>query len=100
MRVRLGSERLLESSRLKGLQVGVVSNPASIDNGFGHIVDRVGAAPGVRIAAIFGPQHGFHSDVQENMIETGHVRDDRRRIPVFSLYSETREPSAEMLRGV
>ena len=34
------------------------------------------------------------------MIETGHARDDRRHIPVFSLYSETREPTAEMLRGV
>jgi uncharacterized protein YbbC (DUF1343 family) len=100
VRVRLGSERLLESSRLKGLQVGIVSNPASIDNGFGHLVDRVSAAPGVRIAALFGPQHGFRSDVQENMIETGHVRDDRRRIPVFSLYSETREPTAAMLSGV
>jgi uncharacterized protein YbbC (DUF1343 family) len=100
MRVRLGSERLLESSRLKGRQVGVVSNPASIDSGFGHIVDRIGLVPGVRIAAIFGPQHGFRSDVQENMIETGHVRDERRRIPVFSLYSETRQPTAEMLRDV
>jgi uncharacterized protein YbbC (DUF1343 family) len=100
MRVRLGSERLLESSRLQGLQVAVVSNPASIDNGFGHIVDRVSAAPGVRIAALFGPQHGFRSDVQENMIETGHARDDRRRIPVFSLYSETRQPTAAMLQGV
>jgi uncharacterized protein YbbC (DUF1343 family) len=100
MRVLLGSERLLESSRLRGLQVGVVSNPASIDNGFGHIVDRVSTTPGVRIAALFGPQHGFRSDVQENMIETGHGRDDGRRIPVFSLYSETREPTAEMLRGV
>ena len=49
---------------------------------------------------IFGPQHGFSSDVQENMIETGHGRDEIRRVPVYSLYSETREPTAEMLRGL
>jgi uncharacterized protein YbbC (DUF1343 family) len=34
------------------------------------------------------------------MIESGHARDDLRRVPVHSLYSETREPTAEMLRGV
>jgi uncharacterized protein YbbC (DUF1343 family) len=38
--------------------------------------------------------------VQENMIETGHARDSRRRVPVYSLYSETREPTADMLRGL
>ena len=32
------------------------------------------------------------------MIETGHARDEIRRVPVYSLYSETREPTAEMLR--
>lgn len=100
MRVQLGSERLLESSRLSGQRVGVVSNPASIDNAFGHIVDRVGALPGVRLAALFGPQHGFRSDVQENMIETGHARDERRQVPVYSLYSETRQPTAEMLADI
>ena len=57
-------------------------------------------ARGARLAAIFGPQHGFRSDVQDNMIETAHGRDDRRRVPVYSLYSETREPTAEMLRGL
>ena len=34
------------------------------------------------------------------MIETGHARDDVRRVPVYSLYSETREPTAEMLHGL
>lgn len=55
------------------------------------------AAPGVTVKALFGPQHGFRSDVQDNMIETPHATDDVRRVPVYSLYSDTREPSAEML---
>jgi uncharacterized protein YbbC (DUF1343 family) len=38
--------------------------------------------------------------VQENMIESGHAHDETRRVPVYSLYSETREPTAEMLRDV
>jgi uncharacterized protein YbbC (DUF1343 family) len=98
--VRLGSDVLLSSSRLRGARVGVVCNHASVDRGFVHIVDRLAGTDGVRLAAIFGPQHGFRSDVQDNMIETPHRDDAARRVPVYSLYSETREPTAEMLRDV
>jgi uncharacterized protein YbbC (DUF1343 family) len=100
MRVQLGSERLLASSALDGKRVGVVCNPASVDHGFGHVADRVASHARTRLAAIFGPQHGFRSDVQENMIETGHGTDDLRRVPIYSLYSDTREPTAEMLSGL
>ena len=98
--VRLGSDVLLSSGQLRGRRVGVVCNHASIDPGFEHIVDRLAAADGVTLAAIFGPQHGFRSDVQDNMIETPHGDDASRRVPVYSLYSETREPTPEMLEGL
>src|SRR5689334_15146436 len=97
-RVVLGSERLMDSGGLAGRRVGIVCNPASIDSGFRHIADRLAADTRLRLGALFGPQHGFRSDVQENMIETGHARDETRRLPVYSLYSETREPTADMLR--
>ena len=93
----LGSERLIASSRLNGLRVGILANPASVDHEFRHIVDRLGDAGDFTLAAIFGPQHGFRSDLQDNMIETPHVTDPKRGVPIFSLYSETREPTKEML---
>jgi uncharacterized protein YbbC (DUF1343 family) len=96
----LGSERLLASNRLNGLRVGVVANPASIDRGFRHVIDRIADAPNIRLRAIFGPQHGFRSDLQDNMIETPHAEDRAREVPIYSLYSETREPTAEMLAGL
>src|SRR5437762_14334263 len=99
MPVILGSERLLASERLAGRRVGVVCNPASVDRHLGHVADRL-AGSSATLAAIFGPQHGFRSDVQDNMIETRHAHDEVRRVPVHSLYSETREPTAEMLRGL
>jgi uncharacterized protein YbbC (DUF1343 family) len=98
--VRLGSNLLLSSPRLKGRRVGVVCNHASLDRGFLHIVDRLAAAEHLTLAAIFGPQHGFRSDVQDNMIETPHANDSGRRVPIYSLYSETREPTAGMLSGI
>jgi uncharacterized protein YbbC (DUF1343 family) len=100
MAVRLGSERLLDSGALRGQRVGVVCNPASIDASWRHVLDRVASEAGVTLAAIFGPQHGFRSDVQDNMIETGHARHPTRCVPIYSLYSETREPTAAMLRGL
>ena len=100
MPVSLGTDRLLASGRLDGRRVGIVCNPASIDCELRHIADRLAGHAGMRLTAIFGPQHGFRSDVQENMIETGHARDVLRSVPVYSLYSETREPTAQMLRDV
>ena len=98
--VRLGSDLLLASGRLRGARVGIACNHASVDHGYTHVLDRLAAAEDVRLAAIFGPQHGFRSDVQDNMIETPHRDDPSRRVPIYSLYSETREPTAAMLKGL
>ncbi len=97
-----GIARLLGADRglVTGATVGLVCNPASIDAEFRHSADLLFEDPDVRLAAIFGPQHGFRSDLQDNMIETPHAHDARRRVPIHSLYSETREPTAEMLRGI
>jgi len=100
VRVQPGCERLLASSSLDGKRVGVVCNPASVDGELRHVADLFARHPKVKLAALFGPQHGFRSDVQDNMIETGHGQDDVRRVPVYSLYSETREPTAGMLAGL
>ena len=100
MPVILGSERLLASGLLDGARIGLVSNPASVDRAFRHVVDAVAALPGVTLAALFGPQHGFHADVQDNMVETAHARHPRLGVPIYSLYSGTREPTAAMLDGL
>jgi uncharacterized protein YbbC (DUF1343 family) len=100
--VSLGIDRLLESERelIAGRRLGLVCNPASIDASFSHSASRLAANEGWTLAALFGPQHGFRSNLQDNMIETPHDHDARRRLPVYSLYSETREPTEAMLRDV
>jgi uncharacterized protein YbbC (DUF1343 family) len=96
----LGFERLLASPALDGARVGLVCNPATVDRRLRHVADRLAAHPAARLAALFGPQHGFRSDVQDNMVETLHARDELRRVPVYSLYSDVRAPTAEMLRDL
>ena len=101
--VTLGSTRLLSSGRLHGQRVALVSNPASVDHRLCHSVDLLAADPEVNLVALFGPQHGFRSDVQDNMIETPHAEfhaGAKKRVPLYSLYSDTREPTADMLRDV
>jgi uncharacterized protein YbbC (DUF1343 family) len=97
-----GIDRLLTTDRrmIEGRRVGLLCNPASIDAKFQHTADRLFEDPDITLAAIFGPQHGFRSDLQDNMIETPHTQDCRRKVPIFSLYSETREPTSEMLERV
>ena len=102
MPVRLGLERLLDGpdrALIAGQRIGLVCNPASIDSRIVHASDRL-ADGDWTLTALLGPQHGFRSDLQENMIESPHAQDARRRVPVYSLYSETREPTAEMLADV
>lgn len=100
--VTLGIERLLERERklIEGKRVGLVCNPASVDRRFQHSADLIAADRGVTLGAIFGPQHGFRADLQDNMIETPHSSDSRRQVKVFSLYSEVREPTTAMLEGI
>lgn len=99
MRVKLGVERLLSEkvSLLKGQRVGLVCNPASVlPDILAHDAEAFEANGGVNITAYFGPQHGIRGDVQYNMIETPHVRDERTGKMIYSLYSETRIPTEEM----
>jgi len=100
MAVVTGLTRLIQSRDLEGLNVGLVCNPASVDERIRHAADLLATTRGVTLRAIFGPQHGFRSDLQDNMIESPHAHDVVRRVPVYSLYSETREPSADMLKGL
>jgi uncharacterized protein YbbC (DUF1343 family) len=98
--VRLGSEVLLSSHRLNGMVVGIVCNHASLGHGYHHVLDALSDTRSAQLGAIFGPQHGFRSDVQDNMVETPHGVDSRTRVPIYSLYSDTREPTPEMMQGL
>ena len=95
----LGIDELVASGRLSGRRIGLVANAASLDGSLRGTAERLAAEPEITLAALFGPQHGFHATAQDNMIETPHETADRP-MPVYSLYSETREPTDEMLRDL
>ncbi len=98
-RTRLGIEVLLDEqiSLIKGQRVGLVCNQASVLPDLAHVADVFGERDDFKLTTLFGPQHGIRGDVQDNMIETPHTIDERTGVPVYSLYSETREPTEAML---
>lgn len=99
--VTLGVEKLLEDPRqLRSAKVGLICNQASVNHHFNHAADLFHEHADINLTALFGPQHGIRGDVQDNMIETEHSMDRQTGLPIYSLYSETREPTEEMLRNV
>ena len=100
--VTLGIESLLSDkiALLRGARIGLVCNQASVDHGLQHAADLFHVHPRIKLTALFGPQHGIRGDVQDNMIETEHAIDRITQTPIYSLYSETREPTEEMLKDV
>ena len=96
--VQLGIDNLLatQPAWLKTARIGLLANQASVDHSLRLSRDRLLAA-GARIAALFTPQHGYFGEQQANMIESDDFVDQRLRIPVFSLYGQTRKPTEAML---
>ncbi len=102
-RTKLGIEHLLEEKLdlIRGQRLGLVCNQASVlPDTFAHAADVLAACNEFELTTLFGPQHGIRGDVQDNMIETDHSTDPRTGLPVYSLYSETREPTEEMVRDI
>ena len=84
---------------LKG-SVAYLCHGASVTSDLRFGVGCLQEILGKRLVKLFGPQHGMVSDVQDNMVETATFRHPRFGLPVYSLYSEVREPTEEMLKGV
>jgi uncharacterized protein YbbC (DUF1343 family) len=101
-RVKLGLELGLAKSRnyFNNSRVGLICNQASVDHSFRHAADLFSQNTDLKLTTLFGPQHGIRGDVQDNMIETSHGFDQRTGLPIYSLYSETRQPSEEMLKDL
>lgn len=98
----LGLEKFCETGgkTIRGARLGLVCNQASVDHGLRHAADLLRSNEGINLCALFGPQHGIRGDVQDNMVETPHTHDAETGLTVYSLYSETREPTEEMLEDL
>jgi len=97
--VRTGLDALAEQdfAPFKGHAVGLVTNQTGIDALGRRNVDLFASAPGVRLQAIFSPEHGITGQADSD-VPNG--RDLTTGKPIWSLYGPTRRPTPEMMRGV
>ena len=87
---------------LRGARVGLVCNPTAVDGRLRHAVDLLAEARGLRLAALFGPEHGVRGDVQY-MAAVADARDGRTGLPVHSLYGnsvDSLRPTPAQLSGL
>jgi uncharacterized protein YbbC (DUF1343 family) len=101
-RIESGLERCLTDppTILHGAKFGLLMNQASVDRQFRYACDLLNEQFPGQLAALFSPQHGLWGEEQANMIESPHNRYEPLGLPVHSLYSQTRQPTTEMLRGL
>lgn len=101
-KIKLGLEILLDEKidLLRGLRVGLICNPSTVNHQYQHAADLFHAHPDIHLTALFGPQHGIRGETQDNMIEWEGFRDRRTGVMAHSLYGATRKPTAAMLREV
>lgn len=84
---------------LQGKRVGLVTNHTGIDRNGTSSIDRLHAASGLRLVAIFAPEHGIRGTVADGDLISSD-RDTRTGLPIHSLYGATRRPTPEMLEGI
>ena len=85
--------------QLQGKRVGLVTNPSGIDNNLKSTVDILHEAPGVKLVALFGPEHGVRGNAHAGDA-VGDAIDPATGIKMYSLYGKTHKPTAEMLRDI
>jgi uncharacterized protein YbbC (DUF1343 family) len=88
--MRTGLDRLSTHdalvAELRTSRVGLLAHPASVDRHLvhvRHVLDRLG----VRVAIVFGPEHGYGGEAQD-MVGVDDAR-DALGTPIRSLYGET-----------
>jgi uncharacterized protein YbbC (DUF1343 family) len=100
--MRIGLECCQEQAPevLRRGRFGLLMNQASVTAELEDACEVLHRQYPGQLAALFSPQHGLWGQQQANMIESPHTRHPRLGLPVYSLYAETRCPTAEMLHGL
>jgi len=83
--------------QLAGLRIGLVTNQTGRDRAGRPTIDVLFKAPGVKLVALFSPEHGIRGLADEKVSDT---KDEQTGLPIFSLYGESRRPKPEQLKDI
>ncbi len=96
---KTGIDVLVEENfaALRGKRVGLITNHTGLDRNGRSTIDLLAKADGVKLVALFSPEHGIAGRFDEKVVST---TDIATGLTIFSLYGDTRRPTDEMLRGI
>jgi uncharacterized protein YbbC (DUF1343 family) len=100
--VQPGVEVLLakQLSLIQGKRVGLITNPTGVKTDLTSTIDVLHNLPNVKLAALFGPEHGVRGDAFAGE-KIGHSFDRKTGIPIYSLYSGPMAPlPPDMLKNI
>jgi uncharacterized protein YbbC (DUF1343 family) len=80
-----------------GLRVGLITNHSGLDSAARRNIDLFYKAPGVKLVAIFSPEHGLSGKAEEKVSST---KEPFTGLPVYSLYGDIVRPTKKMLNGL
>ncbi len=80
------------------LRIGLITNQTGVDAQGRRTIDVLAKAPGVKLVALFSPEHGVAGNVDVPSVADS--SDAATKLPVYSLYGATRRPTPEMLKGI
>ncbi len=83
--------------QLAGMKVGLVTNHTGRDREGRPTIDILSKAPGVKLVALFSPEHGIRGLADEKVSDS---RDEATGLPIYSLYGETRRPTSQQLKDL
>jgi uncharacterized protein YbbC (DUF1343 family)/CubicO group peptidase (beta-lactamase class C family) len=82
---------------LAGLRLGLITNHTGRNREGRQTIDVLHKAPGVKLVALFSPEHGIRGLADENVSDS---KDEATGLPIYSLYGETRRPKPEQLKDL
>ena len=82
---------------LKGMRIGLITNHSGLDSEGRRNIDLLAHAPGVKLVALFSPEHGLAGVADERVASSV---ESKTKLPIYSLYGETDRPTDKMLEGL
>jgi uncharacterized protein YbbC (DUF1343 family)/CubicO group peptidase (beta-lactamase class C family) len=83
--------------QVAGMRLGLVTNHTGRDREGRQTIDVLSKAPGVKVVALFSPEHGIRGVADEKVSDS---KDEATGLPIYSLYGETRRPKPEQLKDL
>ncbi|MDO8541960.1 MAG: DUF1343 domain-containing protein [Opitutaceae bacterium] len=99
--LRLGLDVLFaeKSALVRGRRVGLITNPTGVDRELIPTIERLRSAPGIKLAALYGPEHGVRGNAQAGEYVPFYY-DEHLQLPVFSLYGQSQKPPPGFLTQI